>query len=274
VQEQIDEAITAARNTPDVGECPSCGQHVTPGSNYCGVCGARVVATGKVPWGLGDIALVLIVPVIFFGLNVVGGLLVSEEDTRLSEGELISTFVISMGFQAFLLGVAWWFSVRKYRVSWAELGLRRPARGGWWFPFALVVGAFVVVYAWIALLFALSINGDGDVPDGTFDYASSVILLTVLSVGFAPVIEEIFFRGFLFGGFRSRLGLPAGLLLSAGIFSLAHAGTPESFLVLPGIAGVGALFAWSYAYTGSLWGSIGAHFLFNLASLSVGLATS
>jgi len=243
-------------------------------SNYCGVCGARIVTPSLVPWGLRDIGLVLILPLIFFSLNVVAGLALDEDDTRLSEGELVSTFAISMGFQVFLLALAWAFSVRKYKVAWAALGLRKPSRGRWWFPFAVVMGAFFIVYAWIALLVVLGLNGDSDVPDGTFDYASSIVLLAVLSVGFAPIIEEIFFRGFIFGGIRSRFGLPAGLVLSAVIFALAHAGTPDSFLVLPGIAGVGALFAWAYAYTGSLWGSMGAHFLFNLASLAVGIAAS
>ena len=33
------------------------------------------------------------------------------------------------------------------------------------------------------------------------------------------------------------------------------------------------MFAWAYVYTGSLYGPIGAHFLFNLTSFLIGLST-
>jgi hypothetical protein len=126
---------------------------------------------------------------------------------RSSEGELISTLTISMFFQLFLLGLVWSFTVRKYKVSWRELGLRRPLRGGWFFPLAVVMGAFIIVYTWVGLLLALGIEGDSDLPEGTFDYSSTIILLGLLSRVLAPFVEELFFRGFLFGGLRSRSGM-------------------------------------------------------------------
>jgi membrane protease YdiL (CAAX protease family) len=227
-----------------------------------------------VPWTIGDVLRALIIPGIFFGLNVIAGAFTDAGDQELSEADLVSTFGISMGFQVLLLGLVWFFSVRKYHASWKDLGLRKPDRGGWYFPFALVMAAFFIVYAWVGLLLALGIEGDSDVPDGTFDYTSSVVLLALLSLGFAPIVEELFFRGFVFGGLRARYSMPIALAIGGGIFGLAHAGTPDSFIVLPAIAGVGALFAWGYTYTGSLFASIGAHFLFNLASLVVGLSTN
>jgi membrane protease YdiL (CAAX protease family) len=261
--------------------CPTCGTIYVEGSRFCGICGHALPAqtlspvdeVHRVPWTLADIGRALIVPGIFFALNVIAGALTTEDDNRLTEGELISTFAISMGFQLFLLGLAWAFSVRKYKVSWSRLGLRRPEKGGWFFPLAVVMGAFFIVYAWVGLLLALGIEGDSDVPDGTFDYTSSIVLLAVLSLAFAPIVEEVFFRGFVFGGMRSRLGLPVALAVAGAIFGLAHAGTPSSFLIVPAFAGVGALFAWAYVHTGSLFASIVAHFLFNLASVVVGIST-
>jgi membrane protease YdiL (CAAX protease family) len=226
----------------------------------------------RVPWTVADVIKALVVPAIFFGLNVLAGALVDEDNQRLSEGELISTFAISMGFQLFLLGLVWAFTVRRYRASWADLGLRKPARGGWFFPLALVMAAFFIVYAWIGVLDALGVEGNSDVPDGTFDYTSSIILLAALSMGSAPIVEELFFRGFVFAGFRKKFGLPLALLIGGSIFGLAHAGTPDSFIVIPAIAAVGALFAWGYVYSGSLLGSIVAHLIFNWAAFAGGVA--
>ena len=33
------------------------------------------------------------------------------------------------------------FTVGKYKVSWAAVGLRLPERGGWWLPLAMLGGA-------------------------------------------------------------------------------------------------------------------------------------
>ena len=41
----------------------------------------------------------------------------------------------------------------------------------------------------------------------------------------------------------------------------------------PVVFAVGVLFAAGYAYTGSLWTSISAHFTFNLISFAIALAT-
>jgi membrane protease YdiL (CAAX protease family) len=220
----------------------------------------------RVPWTLGDVGRALIVPGIFFGLNVLGGTLLDAHSSSLSEGELISTLAISMGFQIFLLGLVWTFSVRKYKVSWSELGLRKPVRGGWFFSFVLVMCAFAIALPYSALLRLLGVESEASVPSEAFDHTLSVILLGVLILGFAPIVEELFFRGFIFGGVRGRYNLPLALAIAGIIFGLAHAGTPESFLNVPVIAAIGALFAWSYVYTGSLFAGMGAHFLFNLAA--------
>lgn len=226
----------------------------------------------RVPWTLGDIGRALIVPAIFFGLNVIAGAFVDEDSSILSEGELIATFAISMGFQLFLLGLVWAFSVRKYKVAWSQLGLRKPQRGGWFFPFAIVMAAFAIAVPYGAILRLLGVESEASVPGEAFDHTISVVLLGTLILGFAPIIEELFFRGFIFGGLRGRYGLPVALALSGIIFGLAHAGTPESFLNVPVIAAIGALLAWSYVYTGSLFASVGAHFLFNLAAFAFELS--
>jgi len=256
--------------------CGSCGAGIPFGANFCPSCGwaaapSPVNGDGKVPWTLADIGLALVAPGILLALNVLSIAFVGKQEDPLTEAELITAFAISIGFEAALLAIVWNFSVRKYHLTWASLGIRRWVRGGWWFPLAVVAGAFVIVYVWVFLLFLIGANGNGDLPDETFDFTSSIVLIAILSVGFAPIVEELFFRGFLFGGLAGRLGTPVAIALSGVVFALVHAGSLDALLVLPAIGAIGALFAWAYWYTRSLYASIGAHFIFNATQLAIGI---
>ena len=77
--------------------------------------------------------------------------------------------------------------------------------------------------------------------------------------------EEIFFRGFLFGGTRPLIGAMLAALITGFLFSLAHY---NPGLVLP-FTLIGALLALSYHRSGTLFVPIGAHFFFNLVSFSI-----
>lgn len=78
----------------------------------------------------------------------------------------------------------------------------------------------------------------------------------------APIAEEIFFRGILYGFFR-RWGIFAAMLLSTAIFFIAHnnAGLPQC------IGGI--LFAIAYESEGSLMTPIVIHSLGNMAIFTV-----
>jgi uncharacterized protein len=51
---------------------------------------------------------------------------------------------------------------------------------------------------------------------------SSPVSFVIAGVILAPIVEETFFRGFLFGGFRQRYGYQKAALLSSAIFAAAH----------------------------------------------------
>jgi membrane protease YdiL (CAAX protease family) len=101
-----------------------------------------------------------------------------------------------------------------------------------------------------------------------FDNRALVVMAGILAVLAAPVAEETFFRGFLFGGLVKRLGIFGAALASGFLFSLAHA---QPTTLIP-FTFVGMMLAWSYVYTGSIWTNIGAHLVFNLISFSISLA--
>ena len=89
--------------------------------------------------------------------------------------------------------------------------------------------------------------------------AIGVTLGVLTMVVFAPIVEEIIFRGLLFGALVQRLGVLASALITAVIFGAAH-GDPVLF---PTLAGLGFVAALAYAATGNLWVPIALHSLNN-----------
>ncbi len=227
----------------------------------------------RTPWGYADMAMAIGIviggtflvgaPLAMVAVLIAGGADLGDDD--------IATAILlgaSLLAEVFLLLAVALFTVGKYRVSWATLGLRMPRRGGWWLPLALLGGALVVVWAYFAVLAALGVEPGGNIPEEAFDSVPLVVLVGVLSLAVAPFMEETFFRGFLFGGLRGRWGVFWAALGTGFLFSLAHV---DPLVFIPFTA-VGMLFALGYVYSGSLLASMIAHLLFN--GLSFGLAVS
>ena len=75
----------------------------------------------------------------------------------------------------------------------------------------------------------------------------------------APIVEESFFRGFLFAGFRGRYGWNKAALLSSAIFAAAH--LQPSVLVPTFI--LGYMFSYLYQKSNSIFPGMLMHFLVN-----------
>jgi len=228
---------------------------------------------GRTPWGYADMAmaigmviggtLVVTLPAAAVAAVIAGGSNVTSDRTALAV--LLGANVL---LEIFLLVAVALFTVRKYKVSWAAVGLRLPERGSWWLPLALLGGALVVIWMYFAVLAAMGVEPRGNIPDEAFDTVPLIVLVGIISLALAPVMEETFFRGFLFGGLRDRWGFSFAAFSTGFLFALAHA---DPLVFIP-FTVVGAIFAWGYVYSGSILAGMIAHLLFN--SISFGLAVS
>ncbi|CUS36515.1 CPBP family intramembrane glutamic endopeptidase [Candidatus Nitrospira nitrificans] len=92
--------------------------------------------------------------------------------------------------------------------------------------------------------------------------APSVMAVSVLEyVIFAPIFEELAFRGLLFAMLRRRLEFLPAALISTSLFALAHG---YSLIGFVSVFWSGFLWAWIYERTGSLIPGIVAHAMNNL----------
>jgi membrane protease YdiL (CAAX protease family) len=100
--------------------------------------------------------------------------------------------------------------------------------------------------------------------------AVAIVLSVVVMVGLGPIVEEIVFRGLLFGALAPRLGTMAGAIVTALLFGAVH-GDPVLFVTLAGLGFVNAL---AYAATGNLWVPVTLHALNNALGAIVLIASS
>lgn len=98
--------------------------------------------------------------------------------------------------------------------------------------------------------------------------AGATLLLAALAYyAVQPAGEEIIFRGLLLHGLRRRLGDFGGVLLSSGLFALAHFvpwGWPPTFRSFSLLFGFGVLACAMRIATGSIWVPIVFHGVYNL----------
>jgi membrane protease YdiL (CAAX protease family) len=147
------------------------------------------------------------------------------------------------------------------------LGLRRPLRS----PIGLAAAAYLG-YVVVALVYAAlaepqqeDITRDLGLGQGAFGTIAAGVLIVIA----APFAEELFFRGFIFGGLRSRLSFPAAALFSGLIFGLFHFTGPGSIAVVPQLALLGFALAWLYEETGSIYPPIAVHAVNNALAFAI-----
>lgn len=92
----------------------------------------------------------------------------------------------------------------------------------------------------------------------------SLIYMIVFTSFLGPFMEEIFFRGFVYGALRKKIGVLGGILASAAFFACVHVNTASFMPILS----LGILLAYIYEKTGSLVSSITVHVMHNSSMLA------
>lgn len=171
-----------------------------------------------------------------------------------------------------IVAVVWRLGLRRTRSPLSHLGLAPLV-----FPkpkaILLAVGVlgaslgFTAVYGIVVELLDLDQLSPPDITaDIAFPGLGVVLTFQALAL-VTPLTEEVFFRGFVFAGLVSSLGVGWAGVVSALVFCCFHV-TPG---VLIPVFVTGLLLAWLYHRTGSLWPGVLAHAGQNALAVAVGV---
>jgi uncharacterized protein len=136
---------------------------------------------------------------------------------------------------------------RKFTVSTVGLGC------------GLVAASYFITIINNLIFMKLGISSQADTLLRILNGVSSPVWFIFTGVILAPIVEETFFRGFLFAGFRQQWGYQKAALLSSAIFAVAH---HELAAILP-IFLIGYIFSYLYQKSNSILPGMLMHFLVN-----------
>jgi membrane protease YdiL (CAAX protease family) len=211
-----------------------------------------------VPWTTRDVWLGVVFLVLWLVILLTSVFWLPPLTLELDPGLLVSLAELA------LLVPVWWFALRKYRVGWQALGLRgfQGAMIGLGCGLMVLSFMFNFAYSTFLALFGLRIQAD---LTPVFAELSSPWWLLAGGVIVAPVVEEIFFRGFVFAGLCRRYEWQKAALISSALFALIHL---QLTAVIP-IFILGYIFAYLYYQSNSIWPAILMHVATNALGLGV-----
>jgi membrane protease YdiL (CAAX protease family) len=257
-------------DVPPYQQAAPYGQY-PPAARYAGpqppAAPARYGRVGVVPWTFAQTLIgtaITLVPWVL--LIVVAQVLAPPSATpvqplprTVDAATAVVTFIFTAVVEAaFLLAPAFFAMLRRapgvsVRDGLRALGFRGVGWGGAIGAFFLGLGVIIVAsiaYSLIVETFKLPLQTNAETLQNQARYAPiTTIALLAGAVLIAPFCEEVFFRGYLFGGLLR--GMPAwiAIVLSALLFGIAH-GDVGSFALLLVIGLVLAIMRWRL---GSIW---------------------
>ena len=216
-----------------------------------------------------------------FGVGVVAtifvGAIASAGGSSLSHPTPAISLIGDVLFDLAFVGSAIFFSGVRGRPGPAPFGFRRISPGKAIVGLIVTAIGYYVVTAIYATVFHL--HGSDKLPKelGISKSTAALVGATVFVCVIAPIAEEFFFRGFLFGTLRRMriaiAGRDIGTWVAAAItgllFGLAHTGSASSQYLIPlGLLGFAlCLLRW---WSGSLYPCMALHSINNSLALGIG----
>ncbi len=215
-------------------------------------CTALAIIMGNV------LALLYFIPLSFQG----------EPARRVIMGEMLSPSglaVAALALDVALLGVVYLRVVRPAAISWGRMGLERDGLARR-VLLGLLLGLVLLGASTMLeqLMQRLGVQQTQTELFGSVRGAGLPEFLLVLIPGavIAPVVEEIYFRGYVFRAYLDQKGVTSAFLFSAGLFALVHL----NLAAFVPIFGMGLLLCLFYYRTNSIVPGIVAHAINNAAA--------
>lgn len=219
------------------------------------------------PWKVYEALLVLIL-VITIGLlfrHLAGNLILNILDSLPGGATGINELFISSVLQTFLFLVfVYYFVVIKYKKSFKSLGFVKT-KFIYWSLVGIVSGVLlyfsvIIVTLIINMLFPISMEPQQVTQIIMLAQSDWERFIPFIVTGiFAPLSEEIFFRGFLYQALRRKIGVRWGILIASLVFGFMHL---DIVRMVPLTLG-GIVLNILYEKSGSIYPSMIAHGVWN-----------
>ncbi len=211
--------------------------------------------TYSVPWSITDTWLGVVL-LILLSIGMLAAVFLGANAQFLQNSGVLFLELI------YVLPVALIFLWR--RIHWKYLGFGKFTLNAIGMGCGLLLGAYVIIIAHNALLSLFGISPQGDQIIEIFKQLESPVWFFITGAVVAPIVEEIFFRGFLFQGFRQKYGWMPAVFLSSAIFGAAHL---DPVSLIPTFV-LGCVLAYVYHRSNSVWPGILFHAAINSFSLT------
>ena len=231
---------------------------------------SRIASDGSraVPWKAADAASATAVVIAgFLAVLLLAWLVAGVFDA--ADRAILTPWVV-LAIEGTMLLAVWAFGIRRYRIPWADMGLRRPnPRISLWLPWVALFGSLGFTGVYAAVVSALGFDAllPPPLPDDLLGSGLSRLSSTLIIVLWGPFAEEVFFRGFLLAALIVPLGAVRAAVVTSALFAAAHL----MFAVMVPIFVTGLLLSWLYLRSRSIWPSLVAHASQNLIALSVAM---
>lgn len=179
------------------------------------------------------------------------------------------SFMVLYGIQVLLMmGIVWFIALHKRKGRLRDLGLRYYSIGKTlWYTLISLIAIFAISFVYIFVMNSVFVI---EAPASKIEIliknqsiSNTVLLVVVAFIG--PVIEEVFFRGFLYSAFKKNWGVLPALFLSSLLFSLVHL---QLYSFVPLLI-IGWLLAYIFEKTKSLFPAIFLHGVYNLVLILI-----
>lgn len=181
-------------------------------------------------------------------------------EAALDKADLMAALLILLASGALVWLVVWF--TRRQGFHFRDTLALRPAPAFAWLW--AVVGGLALTTLAEALLVGLfpsffrPLISQQLEPFSSFSPLALSLYLLGITLG-AGIGEELAFRGFILTGLGSRLSGGAAVVLTAGLFAIAHLNLPHAVLVFPLGVWLGAVVCW----TGSVYPAMALHVVNN-----------
>lgn len=199
---------------------------------------------------------------VYLGVMVLGGLAADVLPPSWTPWPQALAFLGAAGWGAFW--PVWRGLTRGERR--AGFGLHR-GRGGWREIGAGLIGycaglPIVAIGVGLTMVLTVATRADASHPLNHLTGVSplALVFLGVLAAVWAPVVEELFFRGAFYSAWRQRWGRWVSGLATGVIFAAVH---PQGWTAIPALGAVGLVLALLREWRGSLIAPMTAHALNN-----------